>query len=122
MIGLLETIEPLVGDADQEIRLIAILGKGGHAVVHSDQKRQLKRTESLRKNDFNTTAECEGLGRVGLRQKQGKFVAADAKRGVGGAKSFLQRGGGGAENFVAAGVAILIVNFLEAMKIHDHDA
>ena len=82
----------------------------------------MKRAESLRKYGFNTAAERESLSSIGLGKKQGKLVSADAESGVGSAKRFLQRGCGCAKNFVAAGVAVLVVNFLEAMKIEDNDA
>src|SRR6266403_1428010 len=67
VIGVLETIEPLVSDANQLIRLVAILGKGGDAVVHGHGESQLKGAESLRKHGFNTTAKGERLCRIGLR-------------------------------------------------------
>src|ERR1700686_1487694 len=119
---MLETIEPLIGDANQLIRLIAILGKSGDAVVHGYGKSQLKRAESLRKYSFNTATESESLGGIGLGKKQGKLVAAAAESRVGSAKRFLKRGCGGAKNLVAATVAVLVVDFLEAMKIEDYDA
>jgi len=67
VIGVLETIEPLVSDANQLIRLVAILGKGGDAVVHGHGECQLKGAESLRKHGFNTTAKGERLCSIGLR-------------------------------------------------------
>src|SRR6202040_3841766 len=91
-------------------------------MIHGYGEGQLKRAESLCKYGFNTAAERKGLGGIGLGKKQGKLVAADSESRGGGAKRFLQRGCGRAKNFIAARVAILVVDFLEAMKIEDHDA
>ena len=54
--------------------------------------------------------------------KQRELIAADAEGGVGSTKRFLQRGRSGAQNFIAARMAVLVVDFFETMEIEDDQA
>ena len=85
VIGVLEPVEAFIGDVDQLIGLVAILGKCRDAVVHRDGESQLDRAESLREDRFDAPAQGDGLSGIGLREQHGKFIATNAKSGVRGA-------------------------------------
>ena len=67
--GVLQSVQTLVGDANQLVGLFAILRKSCDAVVHRDGNGEFKRTQHFRENDFHTTAEGKRLNRIGLRKK-----------------------------------------------------
>ena len=60
VIGMLQAIKPLIGDADQLVGLVAILRKRGDAVVHVDADAQLQGLECFGKNRFDAVAEGQG--------------------------------------------------------------
>ena len=119
---MLQPIEALIGNADQLVGLIAILRKSSDAVVHADANAHLQVRDGFFKNGSDTAAQGQGLGGIGLRKEKGKFIAADTKCGVRGAQSFFQRGSSGAQDFIAARMAVLVVDFLEAMQIENDEA
>src|SRR5262249_55188720 len=89
VIGVLEAIEALIRNANKLVGLLAILGKGSHAVVHADAHSELQGVQHLAEEGFHAAAEGESLFRIGLRQQQRDFVTADTKRRIGGAQRFL---------------------------------
>ncbi len=121
MIGVLEAIESLIGYADEQIGLIAVLRKSGNAMIHGDTDGQLQGLKGFSENHADTAAESEGLCSVGLRKKQGELIATDAERRVRSAHRFLQGTGNATKNLVATRMAVLIVHFLEAMEVQDDD-
>ncbi len=121
MICMFQLVKAFIGDADYLVGLIAVLGKGGDAVVHADGYTHLEVGYGFFKNDANAAAESQSLGCIGLREEKSEFVASDAKGRVRGAQSFFECCRGGAQNFIAAGMAVLIVDFLEAMQIKNHE-
>jgi hypothetical protein len=56
MIGVLQTIEAFIGNANQLVRLLAVLREGGHTMVHANAHAQLQRLEHFEKNRFHTAA------------------------------------------------------------------
>ena len=82
VIGVLESVEAFIGDVDQLVGLVTILGKCGDTVVHRDGESQLDRAESFREDRFDTPAQGDGLSGIGLREQHGKFVPTNAESGV----------------------------------------
>ena len=68
MIRVLQPVEALVGNSDQLVRLIAVLGKRGDAMIHADANAHLQVRDGFFKNGSDTAAESEGLGGIGLRE------------------------------------------------------
>ncbi len=122
MIGVFLAVEAFVGDTDQLIRLFRVLGKYGNAMVHADADSKLEGRNHFGKDGFNAAAEGEGLGGIRLWQEQSEFVAADSECRVRSTQRFLKSGGGGAQDIIAARVPVLVVHFLEAVKIQDDQA
>ena len=117
--GILGVIEPFVRDSNERVALFTILRISGDAVIHGDADGEFERTKNIGERDPNAAAQSRGLRRIRLRKKQSEFVAADAKSGIGSTKRFAQSGGGGLEDLVAAGMTMLVVDFLEAVEIED---
>ena len=82
MIGMLQAIETLVGDANQLIGLFAVLWERSHTVVYGHIDAERQSLQRFGKNRFDTPAQRKRLFGIGLRQQHRKFVAADAKRRV----------------------------------------
>src|SRR5580765_7639398 len=61
VVGVLDAIETLVGNLNQAIGLIAVLRKGGNAVVDTDDDGELEWPKRFVKNQTNTTAEGGSL-------------------------------------------------------------
>jgi hypothetical protein len=122
VVGVLEVVEAIIGDVDQLVGLLAVLWVGGDAVVHANGDGKLKREKGFREDGSYTAAEGYGLGGVGLRKKESEFIATDAEGGIGSAESFAESGGSSAKDIVAAWVAVLVVDFLEAVKVEDDEA
>jgi hypothetical protein len=91
-------------------------------VVHANRDGKLKREQGFSEDSSYAAAEGYGLSGVGLRKKESEFIATDAEGRVGSAESFAESGGSSAEDVVAAGMAVLVVDFLEAVKIEDDQA
>jgi len=122
MIGVLQAIQPFIRYANQLVSLLAIVREDRDAMVHVDADAQGKRMQLFRKYSSDTAAECQRLVGVRLRQEQREFISSYAKSGVRSTQRFLECGGGGAQNFIAARMAMLIVNFFEAMQIENDEA
>jgi hypothetical protein len=74
------------------------------------------------KDRFDTAAKRQCLFCVCLRQEKSELISADAESRIGSAKSLFEGGRSGAKNFIAAGMAMLIVHFLEAMQVENYQA
>src|SRR5690349_7176200 len=122
VIVVLLPVKALVRNADELIRLLCILRKNCGAMIHADGNFKLEGLDHFCKNGFNAPAEGKSLLRVGLRQEQSELIATDAEGGVGSTQRFLKCGSGGAQNFVTARMAVLVVYFLETMKVQDDEA
>ena len=122
MIGVLQVIQALIGHADEFVGAVAILRKIGVAVIHDDGNGELKREQRFGENVANAAAERGGLSGVGLRKKNGELIAANAKSGIGSAQGFAQSSGRGEKHFIAARMAVAVVDFLEAMQIENDEA
>ena len=120
--GVFGAIEPFVCNSNQRVALLTILRIGGDSVIHADADGKFERTKDIGERDANAAAQRGGLRGIRLRKKQSEFVATDAEGGVGSTKRFAQSGGGGLQNFVATGMTMLVVDFLEAVEIEDHQA
>jgi len=113
-------VEAFVGDVNQLVGMISVLRERGDAVVHADADGKFEGLEGFRKNNADTAAEIDGLDSIGLGEDESELVATDAESKVGGAQGLLQSGSGGLKNLVAARMSVLVVHFLEAMKIENH--
>jgi hypothetical protein len=56
VIGVLETIEAFIGNANQLVGLLTVLREGGHTMVHANADAQLQRLEHFDKNRFHAAA------------------------------------------------------------------
>ena len=115
-------IETFIRDSNQRVALFAVLRICGDTVVHGYRDGKIERAQNFGECDTDATAQRGSLCRVRLREEKSEFIAADSKCGVGGTKGFSQGGGGGLQDFVAAWMAMLVVDFLEAVKIEDYQA
>src|SRR5713226_4435713 len=89
-------------------------------MVHADADGKLEGLNHFGKDGFDAAAESEGLGGIRLWQEQSELVTADSECRVRGAQRFLKSGGCGAQDIIATRVAVLVVHFLEAVKVQDH--
>ena len=89
MCSLFGGIKPFISDANQEVALVAILGKSGYSMIHADGYCEFEGTKNFREDHANTATEAGGLRRIGLRKEEGKFIAADAEGRVGSSQSFF---------------------------------
>jgi len=90
-------------------------------VVHAHGDAELQGEQHFGEDGFNAAAEGKGLGGVGLRKKQSEFIATNAKSGIGSTQRFAQSGGRSAQDVITAGMTVLVVHFLEAMKVQDYE-
>src|ERR1700722_10147082 len=119
---MLQPVEALIGDTNQQVGLIAVLGKRGDAVVHADAYTHLKGHDRFFENGSDAAAQRQGLSRIGLWKEKREFIAADAKGGVRSAQRFFEGRCSGTQNFIAARMAVLVVDFLEAVQIENDQA
>ena len=122
MICMLQTIEALVGDADEQVHGVAVRWKCGDAVIEAYIDGNFDGAQNVVKNDADAFAECQCLRGVSLRKQESKFVAAETKRGVRRAQGFSQRGCDRAQNIVTAEMTEMVVHFLEAMEVEGDEA
>src|SRR5580765_5509127 len=61
MVGVLDAIETLIGNLNQAMGLIAVLRRGGNAVVNADADQKFEWPKRFVKNQTNTTAESGSL-------------------------------------------------------------
>jgi hypothetical protein len=122
MTGLFGLVKPFVSDANQLITLLGILGISGNTVVHAYGDREFERAKKIGEDHADTAAERGGLCGVSLRKEQCEFVAPNPERGIGGAQGFLKSCRGGPQHLIAARMTVLVVDFLEAMKVESHQA
>src|SRR5262249_46518522 len=121
-VTVLEVIKTLVGETDQRVTLVPVLGIGRDTVVHAHADGQIERAQQFGKHDTNTTAQSRSLGRVGLRKNQRELVAAGAKSRVGSTQGLAQGCGRRVKDFVATRVAVLVVYLLETVQIKGNQA
>ena len=119
MVGVFLGVEAFVGDVNQLIGLVTIVGKSGDTVIHADADGQIHGLQGFGKDDADTPTEIDGLSRIRLGEDQGEFVAAGAKGKIGSSQSFLQGGGGRLKDLIAARMSMLVVDFLEAVEVEN---
>jgi len=117
VVRLFKAIETLIGDANQLFSLLSILGENRDAVIHAYCDGKLQRLEDLGKYRLDSTAQRERLRRIGLREEQCEFIAADTESGVGSAQGFLQGSRSSAQYIITARMAVLVIYFLEAVQV-----
>src|ERR1700723_3653818 len=108
MIGVLQPIQPLVGNTNQLIRLFAVEWKRRDAVIHAHRDAERDLLQRFREYRFDTSAERKRLIRIRLRQQHREFISANTKRGVRSTQRLLQSRRRRAQYLVAAGVAVLV--------------
>jgi hypothetical protein len=59
-------------------------------MIHGDGNRNLERAKNFREDHADAPAQCQGLRGIGLREKQSKFIAANAESGVRSTESFFE--------------------------------
>ena len=91
-------------------------------MVHVDADAETQGDQGLREDRFHAAAQGQGLRRIRLRQEQGKLVTADAEGRIRGAQGAFKSGRRGLQHFVAARMAVRIVDFLEAMEVQHNEA
>src|SRR6266567_1414508 len=91
-------------------------------MIHGDGNRKLERAKNFREDHADAPAQRQGLRGIGLREQQSEFIDANAESGVRSTESFLESCRRCAQDFISARVAVLVVHFLEAMKIEDNQA
>ena len=119
--GCLQFVKFFVRKTHQRAFLIAFLRVDGYAEIQGDfhvDCEGLKLALVLR---ADPAAEGERLFRVGLRQQDGEFVAADTKRKIGSAERPAQGGGRHLQNLIALQMPVTVIHFLQLMKIEDDD-
>jgi hypothetical protein len=67
VVCVLKPVEALVSNSDELIRLLTILRKSGHSMVHTHADNQLQRLQHLSENCFHSAAKRQGLLGVCLR-------------------------------------------------------
>jgi hypothetical protein len=122
MARVFKLIETFIGEANELIRVFRILGENGDAVIHAYGDGQLQRLEHFSKYRLDATAQSEGLRRIRLRQQESELIAADAEGRVGSAQGFLQGSGSRAQYLITAGMAVLVIDFLEAVQVERYQS
>jgi len=117
MVRVFKLIETLIGDANELIRVFRILGENGDAVIHAYGDGKLQRLEHLGKHRLDAAAQRERLRGIRLRQQECELIAADAEGRVRCAQGFLQRSRSQAQYLITAGMAVLVIDFLEAVQV-----
>ena len=71
----------------------------------------------LRDHRLNRSRDGDGPAVAGVREQNGEFIAADARREVGLSNTFADREGDGLQHVVARLVAVSVVDLLEAVEV-----
>lgn len=122
MISLFQFVKTFIGDANELVGLIAVLREIGYAMIDAHTDGKVHGLKQFREYGFDATAEGECLRAIGLREKQGKLISADAECGVGSAQCIAKGGSRRLKNLIAARVAVFVIDFFETMKIESNDA
>src|SRR5262249_11158450 len=99
-----------------------ILRKNRSSIIHAYSNCKLEWPKHFRENCLYAAAQGKRLRGIRLRKQQSKLIASDSKRGIRSTQSFFQSGSCCAQDFVAAQVAVLVVHFLEPVKIQNDQA
>ena len=119
----LQLVKALVGDVNQLIGLVPVLGKSSRRRgPWSRRNSNCRGLQSFREDCLDTAAQCQGLRGIGLRQKKSELISTDSERGVRGTQRVVQGGRGGAEYVISARMTVFVVYFLEAMEVENDDA
>jgi len=112
--GVLETIEPLVSDANQLIPIGRHPGKGGDPWSMVTGKCQLKGARVSANTVSIRRPRASDLCSIGLAVKEKQIHRGQCGKRIRGGRAFLERGFRRREELRrASGVAVLVVNFLE---------
>ena len=101
------------------VDLFGVLRENGYPMIHADADGELQGLKHFGEDGLDAAAEGQGLRCIGLRQQHRELVAADSECRVGVAQRPLESRGCGPQDFVALRVAVLVVHFLEAVKVQD---